>query len=259
QRLGEGGRPLDVARGDGPGAPRRAVADDRRRGPEREAGRPAALRRQVGARAVARRAAGPGHPRPRRDAAVVVRAVPRSDLGRGAGPHHAGAVAHQARTRRRRARLLLFGQVLERGELSPHAHVPWRARHQQHRPLHAPVPFDLVRQAVGPMTPSVAARLTGVPAERIQRAAELYAAGPNTSTLWAMGLTQHANGTDLVASLLNLMLACGMIGRWGAAMMPVRGQNNVQGASDVGAIPFVYTYYRSDKEPKIRAEYARVW
>src|SRR5881628_256708 len=74
-----------------------------------------------------------------------------------------------------------------------------------------------------------------------------------------MGLTQHANGTDLVTSLLNLMLACGMIGRWGAAMMPVRGQNNVQGASDVGAIPFVYTDYRSVKEPTIRAEYARVW
>src|SRR5258708_34688182 len=74
-----------------------------------------------------------------------------------------------------------------------------------------------------------------------------------------MGLTQHANGTDLVASLLNLMLGCGMIGRWGAAMMPVRGQNNVQGASDVGAIPFVYTDYRSVKAPRVRAEYARVW
>jgi predicted molibdopterin-dependent oxidoreductase YjgC len=58
---------------------------------------------------------------------------------------------------------------------------------------------------------------------------------------------------------LNLMLACGMIGRWGAAMMPVRGQNNVQGASDVGAIPFVYTDYRSVKDPTIRAEYARAW
>src|SRR5436305_1176885 len=69
----------------------------------------------------------------------------------------------------------------------------------------------------------------------------------------------HANGTDLVTSLLNLMLACGMIGRWGAAMMPVRGQNNVQGASDVGAIPFVYTDYRSVKDPKNRAEYARAW
>src|SRR5207248_3958684 len=89
--------------------------------------------------------------------------------------------------------------------------------------------------------------------------AEIYARGPNTSTLWAMGLTQHANGTDLVTSLLNLMLACGMIGRWGAAMMPVRGQNNVQGASDVGAIPFVYTDYRTVKDPKNRAEYARAW
>src|SRR5207302_4233111 len=89
--------------------------------------------------------------------------------------------------------------------------------------------------------------------------AEIYARGPRTSTLWAMGLTQHANGTDLVTSLLNLMLACRMIGRWGAAMMPVRGQNNVQGASDVGAIPFVYTDYRPVKDPKNRAEDAAAW
>jgi formate dehydrogenase major subunit len=119
--------------------------------------------------------------------------------------------------------------------------------------------WDEVRAAVQAMTPEVAAKITGVPADKIRRAAELYARGPNTSTLWAMGLTQHANGTDLVTALLNLMLACGMIGRWGAAMMPVRGQNNVQGASDVGAIPFVYTDYRSVKDPAVRAEYARVW
>src|SRR5207249_6270268 len=98
--------------------------------------------------------------------------------------------------------------------------------------------FEKVRESVKAMTPDVAAKITGVPADRIRWAAEIYAKGPRTSTLWAMGLTQHANGTDLVTSLLNLMLACGMIGRWGAAMMPVRGQNNVQGASDVGAIPF---------------------
>src|SRR5437773_1276601 len=119
--------------------------------------------------------------------------------------------------------------------------------------------FERVRESVKAMTPDVAAKITGVPADRIRWAAELYARGPNTSTLWAMGLTQTANGTDLVTALLNLMLACGMIGRWGAAMMPVRGQNNVQGAADVGAIPFVCTDYRSVKEPKIRAEYARVW
>ena len=119
--------------------------------------------------------------------------------------------------------------------------------------------FDAVRQSVRALTPEVAAKITGVPADLIRRAAEIYAKGPETSTLWAMGLTQHANGTDLVASLLNLMLACGMIGRWGAAMMPVRGQNNVQGASDVGAIPFVYTDYRSVKDSTIRADYAQVW
>src|SRR5712692_752831 len=119
--------------------------------------------------------------------------------------------------------------------------------------------FEDVQQTVAPYTPERAAKITGVPAELIRRAAEIYAAGPRTSTLWAMGLTQHANGTDLVSALLNLMLACGMIGRWGAAMMPIRGQNNVQGASDVGAIPFVYTDYRSVKDPQVRAEYAAAW
>jgi len=119
--------------------------------------------------------------------------------------------------------------------------------------------FGKLRESVQAMTPEVAGKITGVAADKIRRAAEIYARGPNTSTLWAMGLTQHANGTDLVAALLNLMLSCGMIGRWGAAMLPIRGQNNVQGASDVGAIPFVYTDYRTVKDPGIRAEYARAW
>jgi formate dehydrogenase major subunit len=119
--------------------------------------------------------------------------------------------------------------------------------------------FDAVREAVRPYTPERAAKITGVSAEKIRRAAELYARGPGTATLWAMGLTQHANGTDLVASLLNLMLACGQIGRWGAPMMPVRGQNNVQGASDMGAIPFVYTDYQPVTNPAVRARFAATW
>jgi formate dehydrogenase major subunit len=119
--------------------------------------------------------------------------------------------------------------------------------------------FEKVRAAVEPYTPEKAAKITGVPAETIRRAAEIYARGPNTSTLWAMGLTQHANGTDIVTSLLNLMFACGMIGRWGAAMLPIRGQNNVQGASDVGAIPFVYTDYQPVGDPAVRKRFARTW
>jgi predicted molibdopterin-dependent oxidoreductase YjgC len=74
-----------------------------------------------------------------------------------------------------------------------------------------------------------------------------------------MGLTQHRTGTDIVTSLLNLILATGMIGRWGAAMLPIRGQNNVQGASDVGAIPMVYTDYQPVTDPAIRERFARAW
>ena len=119
--------------------------------------------------------------------------------------------------------------------------------------------FEKVRAAVQPYTPDKAAKITGIPAEQIRRAAETYARGPNTSTLWAMGLTQHANGTDIVTSLLNLMFACGMIGRWGAAMLPIRGQNNVQGAADVGAIPFVYTDYQPVGDRTVRERFARAW
>src|SRR3989442_456805 len=119
--------------------------------------------------------------------------------------------------------------------------------------------FDKVRAAVAPYTPDKAAKITGIPADKIRRAAEMYARGPNTSSLWAMGLTQHANGTDIVTSFLNMMFACGMICRWGAAMLPIRGQNNVQGASDVGAIPFVYTDYQPVGDQKVRARFAATW
>ena len=119
--------------------------------------------------------------------------------------------------------------------------------------------FDSVREAVKPYTPERAEQISGVPANLIRQAAEWYARGPRSATLWAMGLTQHSTGTDIVASLLNLMLAVGMIGRWGAAMIPIRGQNNVQGASDVGAIPMVYTDYQPVTDPAIRHTFASTW
>ncbi|MBI4543426.1 MAG: formate dehydrogenase subunit alpha [Gemmatimonadetes bacterium] len=119
--------------------------------------------------------------------------------------------------------------------------------------------FDAVRAAVEPYTLQRAQTITGVPAADIAQAAELFARGPRSSTLWAMGLTQHAAGTDIVASLLNLILATGMIGRWGAAMIPIRGQNNVQGASDVGAIPMFYTDYQSVADPAVRRRFATAW
>ncbi|MDQ8155388.1 MAG: formate dehydrogenase subunit alpha [Gemmatimonadota bacterium] len=119
--------------------------------------------------------------------------------------------------------------------------------------------FDAVREAVGPYTPEMAEGITGVSAALIRRAAVAYASGPRSATLWAMGLTQHHTGTDIVTSLLNLMLACGMIGSWGKAMIPIRGQNNVQGASDMGAVPFAYTDYQRVDDPSVRAMYAAAW
>ena len=119
--------------------------------------------------------------------------------------------------------------------------------------------FSEVEAAVQPYTLERTETITGVPARLIARAAEVYARGPNTSTLWAMGLTQHATGTDNVAALLNLILATGMIGRHGAAMIPIRGQNNVQGASDVGGIPMFYTDYQSVADPAVRRKFAQAW
>ena len=119
--------------------------------------------------------------------------------------------------------------------------------------------YDEMAAAVAPYTLQVGEKITGIPGELIRRAAEMYARGPNTSTLWAMGLTQHATGTDIVASLLNMLLTAGMIGRWGAAMIPIRGQNNVQGASDMGSIPFAYTEYRPVTDPKVRSIFAGAW
>ncbi len=119
--------------------------------------------------------------------------------------------------------------------------------------------FHDAEAAVQPYTLERTEAITGVPARLIARAAERYAKGPRTSTLWAMGLTQHATGTDIVTALLNLILATGMIGRRGAAMVPIRGQNNVQGASDVGGIPMFYTDYQSVADPAVRATFAAAW
>jgi len=119
--------------------------------------------------------------------------------------------------------------------------------------------FKDVEAAVQPYTLERTEAITGVPARLIARAAERYARGPRSSTLWAMGLTQHERGTDIVTALLNLILATGMIGRWGAAMIPIRGQNNVQGASDVGGIPMFYTDYQSVADPEVRARFAAAW
>jgi formate dehydrogenase major subunit len=108
-------------------------------------------------------------------------------------------------------------------------------------------------------SPERAAPICGVPAEDIRRAARLYAAAKAASVCYAMGVTQYHNGTDGVVALSNLALLAGQLGRPGASLNPLRGQNNVQGACDMGALPDMLPGYRRVADPAARAAAAAVW
>src|SRR4029079_17701538 len=81
------------------------------------------------------------------------------------------------------------------------------------------------------------ARETGVPAAAIREMAHAYARAPRAMICWTLGITEHHNAVDNVLSLINLGLLCGHVGRYGSGINPLRGQNNVQGGGDMGAIP----------------------
>ena len=97
--------------------------------------------------------------------------------------------------------------------------------------------FDAYREAVEPYTLENAERTTGVPAELIRELAHAYARAPRAQLCWTLGITEHHNAVDNVRALINLALLCGHVGRYGSGLNPLRGQNNVQGGGDMGAIP----------------------
>ncbi len=119
--------------------------------------------------------------------------------------------------------------------------------------------FEEVRQAVADCTPEVAEKITGVPAGDIRRAARLYAAAPAASIVYSMGITQHTTGTDNVLSLANLAMVTGNVGKECAGVNPLRGQNNVQGSCDMGALPNVYPGYQKVDDPAVRARFEAAW
>ena len=119
--------------------------------------------------------------------------------------------------------------------------------------------FDDLKRAVEPYTPQMAAKITGVPAEQIIEAARLYAAAPAASIVYSMGITQHTTGTDNVLALANLAMLTGNIGRPGTGVNPLRGQNNVQGACDMGALPDVYPGYQKVDDEAVRAKFEKAW
>jgi formate dehydrogenase alpha subunit len=119
--------------------------------------------------------------------------------------------------------------------------------------------FDEFRQAVAANTPEFAEKITGVPAAAIAEAARLYASAPATSIVYSMGITQHTTGTDNVLALADLAMLTGNVGKPGAGVNPLRGQNNVQGACDMGALPDVYPGYQKVAEEAVRSKFEQAW
>jgi predicted molibdopterin-dependent oxidoreductase YjgC len=101
--------------------------------------------------------------------------------------------------------------------------------------------------------------VSGVPAEDIRAAARLYAGARAAAVYWGMGISQSTHGTDNTLAITNLALLCGQIGRPGTGLNPLRGQNNVQGCSDSGALPYVFTAYQRVDDPRVNAAFAAEW
>jgi formate dehydrogenase major subunit len=99
----------------------------------------------------------------------------------------------------------------------------------------------------------------GVTVDQIREIARLYATARNAMILWGMGISQHVHGTDNARCLISLCMITGQIGRDGTGLHPLRGQNNVQGASDVGLIPMVFPDYQSVTDPAIQQRFRRLW
>jgi formate dehydrogenase alpha subunit len=121
------------------------------------------------------------------------------------------------------------------------------------------VGFEELKETVEKYTPEYVEGITGVPKDQLVEAARLYAQAPAASILYAMGITQHTTGTDNVKSLANLAMLCGNMGIAGGGVNPLRGQNNVQGACDLGGLPNVYTGYQKVDDPAIRERMEKAW
>jgi formate dehydrogenase alpha subunit len=119
--------------------------------------------------------------------------------------------------------------------------------------------FEDYARSLRAFTPEWAAEVTGVPADDIRQAARLYAAAPSAAIYWGMGISQSTHGTDNALALVNLALLTGQIGRPGTGLNPLRGQNNVQGCSDSGGLPNVYTAYQRVDQPGVRARFEQAW
>jgi len=124
---------------------------------------------------------------------------------------------------------------------------------------HSTSGFEAYRAHLEPYTLEFAESATGVPAEAIREMAHAYATAERAQILWTLGITEHHNGVDNVKSLCNLALLTGHVGRWGSGLVPLRGQNNVQGGGDMGALPNKFPGFQDVADPVARAKFEAVY
>ena len=119
--------------------------------------------------------------------------------------------------------------------------------------------FEELKKAVEPYTPEMVEKIAGIPADDLRKAARLYGEADAAAIYYSMGITQHSHGTDNVLSVANLAMLTGNVGKEGAGVNPLRGQNNVQGACDLGALPNVYPGYQKVDDPEMQAKFEEAW
>jgi formate dehydrogenase major subunit len=119
--------------------------------------------------------------------------------------------------------------------------------------------FEELREHLKDFPPEKMAPLCGIDAETLRTVARLYATADAALVFWGMGIAQHVHGTDNARCLISLALMTGQVGRDGAGLHPLRGQNNVQGASDVALIPMFYPDYQKVADPAIQFKFEKFW
>jgi formate dehydrogenase alpha subunit len=119
--------------------------------------------------------------------------------------------------------------------------------------------YEEFERILADYTPERVTAITGVDSTQIEKMAELYALNRPASILYAMGITQHSTGVDNVKSCCNLALLCGNVGVQGGGVNPLRGQNNVQGACDMGGLPNVFPGYQAVNDPRANEKFSKAW
>jgi len=119
--------------------------------------------------------------------------------------------------------------------------------------------FEEFRESVEKYTPECAEEICGVPAESIRELARAYASADRAVICWTLGITEHHNAVDNVLGLINLALLTGHVGKYGSGLNPLRGQNNVQGGGDMGAIPDRFPGFQHVENDELRAKFEHAW